>query len=150
MGPPVANAWRICSEMGIEIVAKRHFRAGPLGGRQTRSRAAIKEVAEAGDSIGYPDLIYDVLGLFLTSQANERQLYGENIHGVARWLQSANLRTADIPFIRPAFADLDMGMVRESVMHYRIPMRAPQIAFMLAGLMEPALEQIDLNRRQRA
>lgn len=146
----MANAWRICSEMGIEIVPRSRKYEGPLRPRQTRSRATIKDVAETGNRIGYPDLVYDVLGLFLASPANERQLYGENIQGVARWLQSANLGTADVPFIRPAFSEIDMGWVRQSVLHYCIPMRAPQIAFVLASLMEPALEQIDLNRRQRA
>lgn len=146
----MSSAWRICAEMGITIVAKRNFRTGPLEPRQTRSRAAIKEIAETGQTIGYPELVYDVLGLFLASPVNERQLYGECLHGVARWLQSARLRTEDIPFIRPAFSEIDMGFVRNAVQHYRIPNRPPQIGFMVAGLMEPALEQIDINRRRRA
>lgn len=146
----MASAWKICAEMGITIVSKRHFRSGPLEPKQTRSRDSIKQVAETGEAMGYPDLIYDVLGLFLASETNQRQLYGENIRGVSLWIIGAKLRTADIPFISPAFSGVDMGMVRESVMHYRIPQRAPQIAFMLAGLMEPALEQINASRRQRA
>ena len=146
----MSNAWRICQEMGIQIVAKRNFRAGPLEPRQTRSRAAIKEIAETGEAMSYPELVYDVLGLFLASEANSRQLYGENIHGVGRWLIAARLRTADIPFISPAFSRIDMGMIRDSVQHYRIPNRPPQIAFMVAGLLEPALEQINVNRRRSA
>lgn len=143
----MASAWRICSEMGIDIVSKKHFRAGPLEPRQTRSRAAIKEVAETGEAIGYPEMIYDVLGLFLASEANERQLYGDSIHGVSRWVQAARLRTADIPFIRPAFSEIDLGLVRESVQHHRIQNRPPQIGFMIAGFMEDAISQILLGRR---
>ena len=144
----MASAWRVCEEMGIQIVAKRHFKAGPLEPRQTRSRAAIKEIAETGAEIGYPELVYDVLGLFLTSETNERQLYGEVIHGVAKWVQAANLRTADIPFVRPAFSEVDLGLIRETVMHHRILNRPPQIALLVAGMMEPALEKIDINRKR--
>lgn len=146
----MASAWRICEQMGIEMVPKARKNQGPLPPRQTRSRATIKDIAETGERMGYPDLIFDVLGLFLASERNQRQLYGENIQGVARWVIASRLRTADVPFIQPAFSEIDMGMVRGSVLHYQIPQRSPQIAFMLAGLMEEPLEQINLNRRRRA
>jgi hypothetical protein len=146
----MASAWKICAEMGITLVSKRNFRSGDLEPKQTRSRAAIKELAETGEETGYPELIYDVLGLFLASETNQRQLYGENLHGVARWLIAARLRTADIPFVSPAFSRIDMGAVRGAVLHYNIPMRAPQIAFMLAGLMEPALEQINVIQGRKS
>lgn len=145
----MASAHRICAEMGIHLVSKKQdSRVGPLAPKQTRSRAMIKDIAETGEKIGYPELIYDVLGLFLSSEINQCQLYGDNIQGVAKWLQSARLRTADIPFIIPAFQEVDMGMVREAVQHHRIPVRVPQIAFMVAGLLEPALYQIDKRSRQ--
>lgn len=101
-----------------------------------------------GQKAGYPELIYDVLGLFLASEVNAHQLYGESIHGVGRWMLATRLRTDDVPFIRPAFAEIDMGMVRAAVQHHRIPNRPPQIGFMVAGLMEPAIEAIDLNRKR--
>ena len=145
----MANVWRICQEMGIDVVPKKRFRAGPLEPRQTRSRAAIKQTAETGEAIGYNELVYDVLGLIIASDGNARQLYGETIQGVARWVIASRLRTADIPFIQPAFCAVDLGMVRESVMHYRIANRPPQIAFMTAGLLEPALEQINLSRGRK-
>lgn len=146
----MANSWKICAEMGISIVPKRTHSNGPLAPRQTRSRRTIREVAEAGEAISYPELVYDVLGLFLASDKNSCQLYGETIQGVSRWVVASRLRTADIPFIRPAFSEIDLGFVRESVMHYRIQNRPPQIGFMVSGLMEPALEQIDFNRRRTA
>jgi len=136
--------------MGIQIVPRHAFRNGPLEPKQTRSRAAIKEIAETGIEIGYDELIYDVLGLFRTSPTNERQLYGENIKGVSIWIRSARLRTADITFIRPAFALVDMGMVREAVLYHKIPNQAPQVAFMVAGMMESALEQIGIDRNRKA
>ena len=148
----MASAWRVCEQMGIQMLSKRHFRNGPLEPRQTRSRAAIKQTAETGEAMQYPELVYDVLGLIIASDGNARQLYGETIQGVARWVIASRLRTADIPFIQPAFCEINLGLVRESVMHYRIANRPPQIAFMTAGLLEPAMEMInyrfDLNAKK--
>lgn len=146
----MANAWRICEEMGIQIVSRKNGWAGELQARQTRSRATIKEIAEAGEAIGYPEMVYDVLGLFLASEANACQLYGETIQGVARWVLAARLRTADIPFVRPAFAEIDLAMIREAVQHHRIQNRPPQIGLMVAGLMEEAVAAIDLRKHRKS
>ena len=144
----MANAWRISQEMGIRIVSKKgEHRKGPLEPRQTRSRASIKSVAEHGEAIGYPDMVYDVLGLFLASEGNQRQLFGENIIGVSLWMKAANIRTSDIPFLTPAFNEIDMGLVRSLVLHHKIPHRAPQIGNLVAGMMEDAVEAIDLKRK---
>lgn len=144
----MASSHRICQEMGIQIVAKRHFKAGPLEPRQTRSRAAIKEIAETGAEIGYPEMVYDVLGLFLTSEVNSRHLYGECIRGVGHWLRHSPLRTADIPFIRPAFAEINMAHVYQTVQCHRMPVRPVQIGILIAVQMADALEAIDINRKR--
>lgn len=145
----MASAWKIAAEMGITIASKKSdHRKGPLPPKTTRSRATIRLIAEQGEAIGYKEMVYDVIGLFLASEANQTMLYGDLMMGVAGWIKAANLRTADIPFIRPAFCEIDLGTVREAVAHYRIPNRPPQISFMLAGFMEPAVEAIDLGRRR--
>lgn len=144
----MSNAWRICQEMGLKLVAKRNYRAGPLAPRETRSRAAIKELAEIGPEVGYPELVYDALGLFLTSEINSRHLYGECIRGVGHWLRYSPLRTADIPFIRPAFAEINMAHVYQTVQCHKMPVRPVQIGILIAVQMADALEAIDINRRR--
>lgn len=134
--------------MGVKLFAKDGFRNGPLEPMQTRSRGTIRAIAEDGERIGYPDMAHDVLTMFINSEMNRSQLYGENLLGVAMWMKAARIKTADIPFLLPAFSEINMGDVRAAVIEHGIPHKSAQVGFAVAGLMSDALQAIDLRRQK--
>lgn len=138
----MANAWRICHAMGVTLHSKKDRHPQILPPKHTWARKTIKDVAEEGERAGDPEHIYNVLSLFMTSEVNKTQLHGECIYGVSRWALAARVTSADIAFIAPAFADVDLKVIRDLVHLYRIPHRPPQIALLVAGAMHEAMEAI--------
>lgn len=128
--------------MGITLHSRKDKHPVVLPPKHTWARKTIKDVAEAGERAGNPDHIYDVLGMFMTTPVNRTQLHGETIYGVSKWMLSTGITTHEVPFLTPAFADVDLKMIRETVAMYRIPIRPPQIALLIAGVMHDAVVAI--------
>lgn len=151
------NAHRIYREMGITLHTKRHMHPGLLPSKHTWARQAIRLVAnqsepritrtETGRTIVRPakapeSHVYDVLTLFLGSDHNSTQLYGDAILGVSEWLISQKVKSDEIPFLIDPFSMIKLADLREAVRHYQIPRKPQQLAFLIAAEMEEALENI--------
>ena len=138
------NAHRIARECGIVLHGRRtrHPCTDSLPARHTWSRRAIYDAALAGQREDLPEHVYDILGLFLTSDQNATQLYGDAIGGVSKWALRNRVTTEEVTFLRPAFAEIDLKVIRSAVLHHRIDQRAPQIGLLIASEMEPVLEQL--------
>lgn len=138
------NAWRIAEQMGIRMHGRRDRHPGSdvLPARHTWARKAVFDIAKAGEGADLPEHVYDVLGLFLASEANQRQLFGESIRGVSAWALKHRVTSAEVPFLAPAFGEVDMKLVRQAVRHMGLRQHAPQIAFLVSSQMEDALEAI--------
>lgn len=135
------NRHRIAQAVGITLHTRSdpHPCAGELPPKHTWSGKTIFDVAVAGEKRGLPEHIYDVLGVFLLNDVNRTQLYGDAISGVSRWMLRQRIRTEEMTYLRTAFEELDMRLIRQSVHHHGIPQRSPQIAFLVADHMEAAL-----------
>lgn len=138
------NAWRIAESLGIRMHGRRDHHPGgeELPARHTWARKAVVDVARAGEGAGLSEHVYDVLGLFLASDGNQRQLFGDAILGVSKWALRNKVTTAEVTFLRPAFVDMDLKLIRQAVLHHRIDQRSPQIAFLVSDHMEDALRGI--------
>lgn len=135
------NRWRIAQTMGITLHTSKdpHPCAGELPPRHTWSGKTIFDVAAAGEKQDMPEHVYDVLGVFLLNETNKTQLYGDAISGVSRWMLRHRVRTEEVAFLRSAFEDMDMRLIRQAVRHHGIAPVSPQIAFLVADHMEAAL-----------
>ena len=140
------NAHRICQQMGLRLHGRRSVHPGgqALPAKHTWARKTINDAALAGERVGLEEHIFDVLGVFLDSEDNRTQLFGDAIQGVSKWALTNRVTTEEFAFLRhaAAFRDLDMRTFRETVRHYAIAPRSPQIAFLVAGHMEDALKQL--------
>jgi len=138
----VANAHRISQACGILLRGRktRHPGGNALPNRQTWSRQTIVEACRRGQQAGLPEHVYDVLGLIMA--ADPTQLFADVIEGVSYWAITNRITTAEVSFLIPAFQQIDIKAIRADVQRHRVPMRPAQIAFIVSGIMEPALRSI--------
>lgn len=137
----MANAHRICQSLGIRLHARHDPHPGKdrLPPKHTWARQAIKLVAESGEKTGNPNMIYDVLSVFLASEDNSRCLRGDMISGVAEWFKAHGVSGAEASLLLPMFRTLDLATIWQAVEHHGIPRKSAQIAFLVASQMEDAL-----------
>jgi len=129
--------------MGIKLHGRRDVHPGgqELPARHTWARKTINDVATAGINSGLPEMVYDVLGVFLETDGNRTQLFGDAISGVAKWALRNRVTTEEFAFLRhsESFRALDMRLLRDVVRRHAISPRSPQIAFLVSDQMEAAL-----------
>lgn len=137
------NAWRIAQSMGITMHGRKdnalHPRSDALPARHTWSRQAIVDIAKAGEANCLPEHVYDILGLMLASPENSTQLFGDAIRGVSKWGVRHRVTTEEVAFLKDSFCEMDLKLIRKTVLHHGIDGRASQIAFLVADHMEAAL-----------
>ena len=122
--------------MGITLHTRRDRHPGALPPRQTWSRQAIYDAARAGEGAGHPNHIFDLLMLLTASEATSSQLYGDVILGTSHWMLKHGIEGPVAMQIKPKFARLDIGAIRQTVRHYKIDKRQYQIAMLIAAEME--------------
>lgn len=139
----MANAWRICQQMGITLHSwKKDAHPRILPPKHTWARKAIVEAAERGERAGEPEHVYDCLSLFLSSTINSAQMYGDTISGVSRWMLKSGVNTRNIGAVKASFKEIDLSTIRATVVHYGFDQRSQQIALLIAGEMEPEIQRI--------
>jgi len=139
------NSHRIAEQCGIILHGrrgKRHPRTDELPERHTWSRRAILEAARHGEGVNLPDHVFDVLGLIISTPHNSTQLFGDTISGVSKWALRNRITTEEVTFLRPAFDQVDLKLIRSTVSHHKIDVRPPQIGFLVAAEMEEALQEL--------
>ncbi len=142
----MANIHRICQSVGIRLMTRRKMHPRQLPPRHTWACRTIKLLAIQGEKANYPTMAHDVLSLFLASEANSCQLYGDTISGVGIWYQANKYEPADTGFLIPAFRALDLGLIRHEVVRFGLPGKAHQIALLVASESDEDSEALRVYR----